>query len=147
MIFLDKVLEGGECLNPAPDPGGVSAVLLLPVLEDSVGVEHPGILHLLDEGGGSGGDSDPAQGGNALRHSGQVIEHLAPSVRLPELLDLPNKVGGGLEQLLQVGIGRLLGRGGSGEELSLGLEGGGHNGGVAGGIAPDVLTGVDEGGE
>ena len=49
-------------------------ILLLPVLEDPVGVELARVVHLEDEGGRGGADGDPAQGRNGLRQGREVIE-------------------------------------------------------------------------
>ena len=74
MKLLDIGLELSEGLQPRLDPLHVLVVLLLPVLEDSVGVELARVVHLEDEGGWGGAYSYPSQGGNGLRQSGEVIE-------------------------------------------------------------------------
>ena len=52
-----------------------------------------------------------------------MVELGGPPVLLPEVLDLADLVGGGLQQLRQDGVGGLLGLGGHHQVVTLGLEG------------------------
>ena len=124
MVLLDVGDEVDHGTEVGLDPVDVLLVLLLVLLEHTVGVELAGIGHLLDVRAWLGGDGHPAESRDGLAHGGQVVEEGAAAALLAELLCGADLLRDGLEQRLHHVGGGLLALGCGDQDGTHGLVGG-----------------------
>merc|ERR1719270_23202 len=145
--LLDVRLKLCKTLAPSFHPLHMDGGLALEVLQHPIRIELSSVEHLENERSWCRAHSDPAKCRYRLTDRREMVEELSSPSLLTEFLDLPNQVGGGLQDCGEVAVRRLCCQRGDSQELPLSLEGFVHHWSKLGDLAPNLVTELQEGPE
>ena len=92
MELFNPTLQLGQGLNPSLGPFHVCFGLVFPIFQNTIGVKHSSVIHLLDKRCRCRTHIDPSQCRNGFGNGRQVVEELTTTTSFTVGLDFVNFV-------------------------------------------------------